>query len=138
MKKVLPVLLGLLLALCASNCFALTGGGMTKGGEGGSGPAMMEKGGQAGKGIMSHEEMMDHMNVTMQHISGMMVHMSGMMKAMPSEKMKKMYKIMNEASVQMRDLSKMMRKGSASYKEVKVMQDRQKKMDKMMEEVSKQ
>lgn len=90
------------------------------------------------KGMMGHDEMMGHMMDMMRHMSDMMGKMSGMMKTMPKDKMKKMHKMMDEMGTQIKHMNNMMKMGAVSEKELKKMQGRQKRMDKILQQLETQ
>ena len=137
MKKIALLLCVLFLALSASYGLAETGDGTMKGSEGKSGGMMTGHKGTMEDDKMINDEMKDHMIAMMKHMSRIMDKMSDMIKTMPNQKMPKMQKIMDEASAQMRDLSKMI-KGKAGKKEMTMMQKRKDNMDKMMHEMETQ
>ncbi|NWG02797.1 MAG: hypothetical protein HXY44_08080 [Syntrophaceae bacterium] len=92
----------------------------------------------AGKGeMMDQKEMMDKVREVMNQMSGIMARMPGMMrKVMPPPDVREaMFEIMKDMSMQLMDISKMMEKGTASDKEMKMMQDRMVQMQKRMDEL---
>jgi hypothetical protein len=87
--------------------------------------------------MMEQKEMMENMVGMMDQMSGMMARMPKMLvRVMPPPDVRKMmFEIIKEMSMQMMDMSKIMEKGTASDKEMKMMQDKmvqtQKKMDEL-------
>ncbi len=138
MKKIVVSLFALLLALGASYSFAETGGGMAGEKKGEPSGMTMEHKGTMKEGMMSHDEMMDHMMEMMKHMSGMMDKMSGMMKTMPKDKMEKMHKMMGEMSAQIKHMDKMMKTGTGTKKDKTEMQKRKDQMDKILHELETQ
>ena len=122
MKKLF--LISLILGLFVSYGYSQTAGQKSETGKG-----MM--GGQKGQ-MMDN---MDNMKGMMDQMSGMMTGMPEMMKQMSPEKRKTMSEMMKGMSQQMMDMSKMMDKGTASDKDMKMMQDKMMQMQKKMSEI---
>ncbi len=99
---------------------------------------MMEHKGMMKKGMMSHDEMMGHMMDMTKHMSEMMGKMSGMMKTTPKDKMGKMHKMMDEMAAQIKQMNTSMKMGAVSEKEMRMMQSRQKRMDKILQRLEAQ
>jgi hypothetical protein len=92
-------------------------------------------GSQERMGMQGHE-MMDGMMQNMDQMTGMMKRMTGMMgQSIDEAKMRKMSDIMKDVSEHMMDMSKMMKKGSASQTEMQglhqQMTETQKRFDMM-------
>jgi hypothetical protein len=118
-----------ILALSVTYVFAQTGNGMMEGQEGG----MMEHGQMIQhKGMMEHGQMMNDMMGMTNRMSDMLGKMSGMMKDIPPERMMKASELMKDMSHQMMEMSKMMKRGKASYKEMKELQGRMMKTQKSL------
>ena len=81
--------------------------------------------------------MINNMTAMMDQMSGMMARMPKMMtKVMPPPDIRTMmFEIIKNMSMQMMDMSKMMEKGSASHKEMKMMQDKMAQIQKKMGEL---
>lgn len=136
MKKIALSLCALFLVLSASISQAQTM--EHKGMMGQSTGMMMGQKGMMHKGMMGHDEMMGHMMDMMGHMSEMMGKMSGMMKTMPKEKMEKMHKLMGEMGAQIKHMDKMMKMGAVSEKDMKRLEDRRRRMDKILEQLQTQ
>ena len=87
--------------------------------------------------MMEQKEMMDNMMGMADQMSGMMARMPKMMmKVMPPPDTRKMmFEIMKDMSMQMMDMSKMMEKGTASHKEMKIMEDKMAQIQKKIGEL---
>ncbi|MDA8169190.1 MAG: hypothetical protein M0Z59_05750 [Nitrospiraceae bacterium] len=94
-------------------------------------PGMMNQPG----GMMEHGGMTGDMMGMMHQMSGMMGEMSGMMKEMPAGRMKEMSGVMRDMSHQMMEMSKVMHRGKASPKEMKMMHERMTGIQKKMSEM---
>lgn len=138
MKKIALLVFALLLALGSSYSFAETAGGTTGEKKGEPGGMTMEHKGTMKEGMMGHDEMMDHMTEMMKHMSGMMDKMSGMMKTIPKDKMEQMHKMMGEMSAQIKHMDKLMKSGAGTEKEMKKLEDRKIRMDKILQQLETQ
>ncbi len=132
MKKAFAIGFILILALSVTYSFAQTGNGMTEGQQGGT----MEHGQMMRhRGMMEHGQMMGGMMGMTNQMSEMMGKLSGMMKDMPQDRMMKASELMKDMSHNMMEMSKMMKRGKASYKEMKRLQGGMMKLQKRFSEM---
>ncbi len=132
MKKTFAISLILVLSVFVTYGFAQTGNGMMEGQQDG----MMEHGRMMQhKGMMEHGQMTDDMMGMTNRMSDMMGKLSGMMKDMPQDRMMKASELMKDMSHNMMEMSKIMERGKASYKEMKRLQGRIMKLQKRFSEM---
>jgi hypothetical protein len=127
MTKTFAVSLIFVFALSVTYSFAQMGDGMMEGEQGG----MMEHGRMMQhKGMMGHRQMMGDMMGMTNQMSDMMGRLSGMMKDMPPDRTMRASELMEDMSHQMMEMSGMMKRGRASYKEMKMLQGGMMKLQK--------